>query len=157
MFSMKNFNLAKLSVLCMSTVILTSCDSDDDATPDFEGETIEYTLEPVGEATVDGMVTFTENENGTTSIEVVIEGTEEGEVYSSRLLHGSVAEAGDPAVTLEDFEEGKSTTTLSKLEDGTEITFGEIKTMDGHIVIYHLADEEETPVASANIGANVEE
>lgn len=157
MFSMKNFNLATLSLACMSALIFTSCDSDDDATPDFEGESIEYSLQPVGEATVDGTVTFTENENGTTSIIVVVEGTEEGDIYSPRLLHGSVEEAGELAATLEDFVEGKSTTSLSKLEDGTAITFGELKEMDGHIAVYLVAEEEETLVATADIGANVEE
>ena len=157
MFSMKNFNLTKLSLLCMSTLIFTSCDSDDDATPDFEGETIEYVLQPVGEVTVDGTVTFSENENGSTTIEVVMEGTEEGATYSPRLLRGSASEAGELAVTLEDIEEGKSTTNLTKLEDDSEVSFEDLKEMDGHIAIYLVAEEDETPVATANIGANAEE
>lgn len=157
MLSMKNFSLTRLSLLCMSTLILTSCDSDDDATPDFEGETIEYELQPEGDAAVDGTVTFTENENGSTTVEIITEGTEEGETYSAQLLHGDAAEEGELAFSLEDLVEGKSTTSLSTLEDDSEVTFEDLKTMDGHIVIYLVGEETDTPVASANIGANAEE
>lgn len=154
---MKNFILTRLSLLCMSAFLLTSCDSDDDATPDFEGETIEYELQPVGEAAVDGTVTFTENEDGSTTVEIVAEGTEEGETYSPRLLHGEAAEEGELAASLEDLEEGKSTTSLSTLEDDSEVSFEALKRMDGHIAIYLVGEETETPVATANIGANAEE
>ena len=72
--------MKKLAFALMMVAGFTSCDSDDDGvdTPDFEGETKEYTLNEMSDSGVSGTVTFMENEDGSATVEFDLEGTSDG-------------------------------------------------------------------------------
>jgi len=130
---------------------LASCDSDDDGvkTP-FQGETKEYTLNEMGDSGVNGTVTFNENEDGTTTVNFDLEGTEEGNMYPANI---GTAEGNDIAVgfTTIDGATGESTTDVSTLENGTSITYEELVNYDGFINVQLGVDDVETVVAQAEI------
>lgn len=154
---MKKDSTHHLFLTLILTFLLVGCNSDDDHIDDgFNGETKEYKLEPEGNSSVEGTVTFIENENGSTNIEIEVNGTEDGETYSPQLLYGNSIDGGDLALSLEDIEgdEGKSSTTISKLDDNSAVKFEDFIEMEGHIVIYLVGEEDETKVASGDIGEN---
>lgn len=157
MVSIKKFTFNNLALLFVCTSIISSCNSDDDHIDDsFQGETKEYGIQPVANSSVEGTVTFIENENGSTTIEIELDGIEEGETYSPRLLYGNAVDGGDLAITLEEIEgdDGKSSTTVSNLDDNSAVSYEDFEEMDGHIVIYLVEDETETKVATGDIGEN---
>src|SRR5690606_5798952 len=51
-------------------------------------------------------------------------------------------------------KDGKSSTTISKLDDNSAVKFEDFKEMDGHIAIYLVEDETETIIAISDIGGN---
>lgn len=137
---------------------LASCSDDDDVTtpPPFEGESKEYTLNELGDSGVTGTVTFNENEDGSTTVDFDLEGTEEGSVHPAHIHMGTAAEGGDIVVTFNPITDGASTTDVTALdgEDGETITYEELVTYDGYINVHLSSDELETVVAQADIGAN---
>ncbi len=72
--------MKKFGVLLFAFLGLVSCSDDDDANvdPPFEGQTEEYDLGAVGESGVSGTATFDENEDGSVTITLDLEGTTEG-------------------------------------------------------------------------------
>lgn len=150
--------MKKLVFALMMIAGFTSCDSDDDGVdnPPFEGETKEYTLNEMGDSGVTGTVTFIENEDGSSTVEFELDGTEDGDMHPAHILYGNAAEGGEIAIPFEpiDGDTGTSTTEVSELEDGTEITYEELVDFDGYINVYLSEDELETIVAQTDIGEN---
>lgn len=156
MVKMKQFTNRKVSLLLACTLVFASCDSDDDMDPEFQGETKEYALQPVANSSVEGTVTFIENENSTTTVEIELDGTEDGESYSPRLLYGNAVDGGELAVAFEEIEgdPGTISISISKLDDNTVVSYEDLVELDGHIVIYLVETDTETSVAVADIGEN---
>ena len=150
--------MKKLAFALMMVAGFTSCDSDDDGvdTPDFEGETKEYTLNEMSDSGVSGTVTFMENEDGSATVEFDLEGTSDGGMHPAHIHMGTAAETGDIAVTFTpiDGATGMSTTEVSALDDGTDITYEELVAYDGYINVHLSADELGTIVAQTDIGEN---
>ncbi len=154
---MNQLTLRKAALILMCALVFMSCESDDDATDDgFQGESKEYELEPVSGSSIEGPVTFTENEDGSTTVEIELDGTEEGETYTVGIYEGNTTEAGELALTLEEIEgdNGTSTTTVSELDDETEVTYEDLMELDAHINIYLVEGDTETLVAQADLGEN---
>lgn len=157
MILMKNVTVQKLSLLFICCFLVLSCSDDDDHIDDgFQGKTKEYAIQSYESSPVEGSATFIENEDGSTTIEIELDGTESGAIYSPRLLFGNAAEGGEVALILEDIEgeDGKSSTSISKLDDNSPVKFEDFEVMDGHIVIYLVEDETETLIANGDIGGN---
>lgn len=147
----------KAAFVLLGSLFIVSCDSDDDAIDDgFQGESQEYELEAVSGSTVEGMVLFTENENGSTTIEVELDGIEDGEAYRVGVYEGNATEDGEIILTLEDTEgdTGISTTTVSELYDDTDVSFEDLMELDAHMRIYLVDGDTETLVAYADLGDN---
>lgn len=150
--------MKKLALVLMFAGTLFSCSDDDDDVIDdgFQGETKEYALNAVSDSGVDGVAIFTENEDGSTTIEIELDGTEEGGMHPAHIHVGNTTDDGAIAISLEDVDgdTGTSTTEVSELDNGEEITFEELKTFDGYINVHLSADELETIVAQGDIGDN---
>lgn len=149
--------MRRLIPMFLFSTLLWSCNSDDDATiDDGKGQTKEYAIIELNDG-IEGTLTFTEMQDNSTTIEIELEGTEEGTTYQAYLRHDSAAEQGDIALTLEpvDGATGLSTSQVSELDDETSINFEDLIDFDGHlIIVVEGADEEETPVAYADLGVN---
>jgi len=150
--------MKKLAFALMMVAGFTSCDSDDDGvdTPDFQGETKEYTLNEMSDSGVSGTVTFMENEDGSATVEFDLEGTPDDGMHPAHIHMGTAAETGDIAVTFTpiDGATGMSTTEVSALDDGTNITYEELVDYDGYINVHLSAEELGTIVAQTDIGEN---
>lgn len=138
--------------------LLMSCDSDDDVIDDeFQGETKEYSVQSVAGSSVEGTVLFTENEDGSTTIDLSLEGTEDGGSYLAAINSNTASEGGETIVSLEpvDAPTGASTTTVSELDDETGIGFQELANFDGHLSIYVQGEADAVQVlAVADLGEN---
>lgn len=150
--------MKKVIPMFLFGALLMSCDSDDDVIDDgFHGETKEYAVQAAPGSTLEGTILFTENEDGSTTIDLALDGTVEGESYPASLRLNSAAEAGEVALSLEpvDAPTGASTTTVSQLDDETTVTYEDLANFDGHLSV-QVAGEEgaETLVAFADLGEN---
>ncbi|WP_037314545.1 CHRD domain-containing protein [Salegentibacter sp. Hel_I_6] len=150
--------MKKLAFALMMVAGFTSCDSDDDGveTPEFQGETKEYTLNEIGDSGVSGTVTFMENEDGSTTVEFDLDGTPEDGMHPAHIHMGTAAETGEIAVSFEpiDGATGTSTTEVSTLDDGTSVSYEELLDFDGYINVHLSAEELATVVAQTDIGQN---
>lgn len=155
---MKKFLLAIFIAL---PFMFMSCSSDDDAVDpdnggDFDGESKSFELYSVADPSISGTATFMENEDNSTTVELELDGTPDGEMHPAHIHYNTAAEGGDIAVSFEpvDGSTGMSTTTFSTLDDGTSITYEEAINFDGYINVHISADDLGTLVAQGDIGVN---
>lgn len=150
--------MKKVIPMFLFGALLMSCDSDDDVIDDgFHGETKEYAVQAAPGSSIEGTILFTENEDGSTTIDLALEGTVEGESYPSSLRLNSAAQGGEVALSLEpvDAPTGASTTTVSKLDDETTVSYEDLANFNGHLSVQVAGEEDsETLVAFADLGEN---
>jgi hypothetical protein len=141
--------------LAMSAFTFISCSDDDNGNndPDFTGKTRSYNLTAVGDSDIEGTVTFAELSNGSTVISVDMDGTTSGESYPVYIRSNSASETGEVIVDLEPASgsDGRSTTTLSERNNGTDLDYDDLLALNGTIVV---TTDEETVVSQADIGSN---
>lgn len=149
--------MRKFAFMFILSGIFFSCDSDDDHIDDgFQGETEEYEILAVGDSSIEGIVIFEEQEDGSTSVEIELEGTDEEETYPAAIHFGNAADGGDLAISLDDVdgETGASTTLVSEFDDESSASFEDLTELDGHIIIYLSDDESDQVIARGDIGEN---
>ncbi|TBW29013.1 CHRD domain-containing protein [Gramella sp. KN1008] len=150
--------MKRVFLMLLSIATLVACSDDDDGTtPPFEGDSEVYELNAIGDSGVSGDATITENEDGSFVVELDLNGTSEGNMHPAHIHFNSAAEGGGIAISLEpvDGATGMSTTTISKMDDGTSITYDEVVNFDGYINVHLSADALQTIVAQGDIGENV--
>ena len=150
--------MKKLFLMLFSIAALVACSDDDDGvTPPFEGESEVFDLNAVAGSGVSGDATIIENEDGSVTVELDVDGTTEGNMHPAHIHFNSAAEGGVIAISLEpvDGATGTSTTTFSAMDDGTAITYEEVVNFDGYINVHQSADDLGTLVAQGDIGENV--
>src|SRR5690554_413140 len=149
--------MRKLIPMFLFSALLWSCNNDDDAViDDGPGESKEFAITAL-DNDIEGTLTFTDMQDGSTTIDIELDGTEEGTTYLAYLRHESAAEQGDIALSLEpvDGATGLSTTTATSLDDETSISYEDLIEFDGHLIIFVEGEqEEEIPVAYADLGEN---
>ena len=151
--------MKKFGVLLFAFLGIVSCSDDDDANvdPPFEGQTKSYDLSEVGDSGVSGTATFDENEDGSVTITLDLDGTTDGVMHPAHIHYNSAAESGEIALSLDpvDGDTGISETTVNMLDDEeTEFSFEDLADFDGYINVHASADDLETLVAQTDIGAN---
>lgn len=136
----------------MWTALLVSCDNNDDNI-EFQDETKKYKNKPIANSTVKGTATFIENKDGSTTIEIELSGAKNTETYSPRILVGNAVDTGTLSLSLKDVEGkiGKSSTTVSKLNNNSAVKFKDFKEMKEHTAIYLKGKDSETKIAVADI------
>ncbi|MBA6152007.1 CHRD domain-containing protein [Gelidibacter maritimus] len=115
-----------------------------------------YALGSKSDPSIMGDAKFTKRVNGTTLIEIMLEGTTAGDEHPGHIHMNTAAEGGDIAVTFTplDGATGMSTTQVAMLADGTAITYDELLEFDGYINIHKSADDLGTLIAQGDIGQN---
>jgi hypothetical protein len=131
--------------------MLLGCSKDDVNTVILRS--VEYQLSSVDGSGVTGTATFTEDSNKTTEVLIELTGTTTS-VHPAFLRYNASAEGGPVALTLKSCECSVGHTVVSKLDDGTPISYDGLLKLDGHIAIHKSPTEMGTIVATANIGAN---
>jgi len=115
-----------------------------------------FSLGSVSNPNIMGDVTFAERVNGTTLIEVMLDGTSASEEHPGHIHFNTAAEGGDIAVTFTPLNgaTGVSKTQVAMLNDGTAITYDQLLDFDGYVNIHKSADDLGTLIAQGDIGQN---
>lgn len=115
-----------------------------------------YALGSKSNPAIMGDATFTKRVNGTTLVEVMLEGTSAGDEHPGHIHMNTAAEGGDIAITFTplDGARGMSKTQVAMLGDGTAITYEELLDFNGYINFHKSADDLGTLVAQGDIGQN---
>ncbi|MBO3100336.1 hypothetical protein J4051_18875, partial [Gelidibacter sp. DF109] len=115
-----------------------------------------YTLNSQSDPSIMGDAKFTKRVNGTTLIEVMLDGTSAGDEHPGHIHMNTAAEGGDIAVTFTPLNgaTGMSKTQVAMLADGTAITYEELLDFNGYINIHKSADDLGTLIAQGDIGQN---
>ena len=120
------------------------------------GTSMSYDLNAVSDTNIMGTAWFKERMNGETLVEVMLEGTMDGEMHPGHIHMNTAAEGGGIAVTLAsvDGATGWSKTNVSMLDDGTTVTYNDMIAYDGYINYHLSATDLATLVAQGDIGQN---
>lgn len=146
-----------LFLLFAFTLIISACSKDEDEKDDPIAvlETRTYTLHSVDKPEIQGSVKISELENGNSELLLKINGSST-DIHPAYIYSGGENGTGAVAITLNaiecDCEE--SITVISKLDNGTPITFQGLKAFNGHIKIHQSDTELGTIIARGNIGVN---
>ncbi|MCG2461297.1 hypothetical protein K8352_11105 [Flavobacteriaceae bacterium F89] len=152
---MKKFPLLYLFML---SVVLAACSSDS-AEPDPVDpalpSSVTYQLNSVAKPEVSGKVTFKKIDDGTTEVTLQLNGSST-DVHIGHIHIGNALGGGAVAITLLPIECDceNSITLVTKLDNGTAISYKELYNFDGYVDIHQSEDEMEVIIALGNIGKN---
>ncbi len=140
--------------LVSMSLIITSCGKDDPSSNDPTTSVKVYPLSSVSNSNISGKVTFTKNEDGSTTVLLEINGSSK-DIHPAFIYFNDAATGGEVAITLEpiDCDCESSSTIVTTLDDGTPITYEQLLKFDGHIKIHQNEDHLEIIITQGNIGA----
>ena len=123
---------------------------------ELTGNTKAFTLDSRSNPNIMGDAKFSERVNGTTLIEVMLDGTPANGEHPGHIHYNTAAEGGDIAVTFTPLngDTGVSKTQVAMLNDGTAITYDELLDFNGYVNIHKSADDLGTLIAQGDIGQN---
>jgi Cu/Zn superoxide dismutase len=156
----KTFTKVMLAAILLMTV---GCSNDDNSMinpepdgPMSTGVSKTYALGSVANPDISGTAKFIENTDNSITIELELRNTPAGEMHPAHIHFNTAAEGGDIALTLGtvDGSTGKSSVTITALNDNTPITYDALLDFDGYINVHLSADDLETLVAQGDIGQN---
>lgn len=116
-----------------------------------------YPLAAVSNPAISGSAVFTKRVSGETLVTISLTGTTAGGTHPSHIHLNSVAQGGGIAIDLTAVigATGKSETHISRLNNGTAITYDELLTFNGYINVHLSSTNLATIIAQGNIGSNV--
>jgi hypothetical protein len=131
---------------------LFSCEEE---MPDVSGRNYIYELPSTSEQGIDGHMKIRERNDGSTQVELVLNGLDPDGTYPAYIHFNNTLEGGGIAITLTpvDGHSSNSVTEIRTLDSGTSITFEELREFDGHLNI-QLGNDRGTIAAQADIGLN---
>ena len=135
------------------TLLITGCGKDD-ATEVILAKNV-FALTPVADSNISGNVSFVKYEDGRTEVILQINNSSK-DIHPAFIYMNSLAEGGPVALTLAPIECDceESITVVSKLDNGTPITYEQLINFDGHLKIHQNSDHLEIVIAQGNIGLN---
>lgn len=143
---------SSLSILALTCSLLFISCKKDDVSQAVIMQSIEYTIYDVSGSNITGKATFTQEDNGSTHVLIQLEdsSTSQNPAY---IRFNTASEGGDVAITLKACECLISNTTITKLDNGTSITYEGLIQLNGHITI-HDGNSQSSILAVADIGSN---
>ncbi|MEN2282121.1 CHRD domain-containing protein [Algoriphagus sp. SE2] len=153
-------NYSKLlmgGILFIFSLIFISCDDKIDPIPMPTGSSSIFNLASVSNPGISGKAEFIENDDNTTTINLMLSGTSSGAMHPAHIHLNTAAEGGDIALTLGTVMggTGMSSVTVSTLDDGTPISYSQLINFDGYINVHASSSDLVTLVAQGDIGENV--
>jgi hypothetical protein len=146
----KNLILKGIAIIA-SALLLSSCKDDDNKVVPVPNKTT-YVLSSKDVTGVIGTVTFTESSNSTTTIDIALLGADPGVDHPAHIHINAAIETGNISINLNPVDaNGKSSTIISKLNDGTLITYNQLINYDGYINIHKSASESSVIIAQGDI------
>jgi len=154
--------LVSLFLLAL-VAVLAACNNESEESSEYTGRETQYNLLEGSylETTTSGTITIKERTDQSVEIQLSMDGTLNGAVHPVHLHYGSLQDDGLVAEFLNNLEDAgnnrsQSTTRLTKLSDGTSVTFDKFLAMDGSIKV-HFEEEgalKDVILGATNIGAN---
>jgi small nuclear ribonucleoprotein (snRNP)-like protein len=147
--------LLLLLALPLSVMSMYGCKKDNETTPNDPTKAIKhYKLEAKSSANISGGVTFWDK-GSYTRIEIRLNGVNESKSYPASIHLKSAVEGGDIALNLNDLQgKGVSITDITKMKDGTPVTYAQLMQFDGHLNVFDGAAGTGTLISQGDIGAN---
>ena len=123
---------------------------------ELTGTEKEYVLGPVSNEDISGTATFSKRVNGETLVTVALTGTTAGAVHPSHIHSNAAAATGGIAIDLSDINgtTGLGHTNVSKLNDGTAITYEGLLDFNGYLNVHLSSTDLVTLIAQGDIGGN---
>ena len=148
--NLKNCPLILLIVFALAT--LTACNEE---LPNVSGKNRVYELSSITDDRIDGQVIIRQRNDGTTQLEISLNGVRPEGVHPAYIHFNTALEGGGIAITLTPVDGNSSTsvTEISKLDNGAPITYEELESFDGHLNI-QMDGNQGTVVAQGDIGEN---
>ena len=145
-----------LLFLFLGLTLVVSCSDDDDDSGMFVGEKHTFELMSSAVPGIQGVATFIQNEDNSTTVELQLEGTPVSGSHPAHIHFNTAVEGGGVAVTLGavDGDTGFSTVTFSELNDGTAVDYDDMISYDGYINVHLSSENLATIVAQGDIGEN---
>lgn len=143
-------------ILLILLVLTFGCTTDDNIDTLNKLNTKDYNLESVSDPAISGFVEFTENPNGSVSVDIELINTMESQMYPAQISMNTAVESGSIVITLSPVNgtTGKSTTVLSAFDDGTTLAYSQLLTYDGYLSVSLDNANPNVLVAQADIGEN---
>ncbi len=140
-------------LIAIFSLLITGCGKDD-ATEVILAKNV-FALSPVSNSNISGNVSFVKYEDGRTEVILQINNSSK-DIHPAFIYMNSLAEGGPVALTLAPIECDceESITVVSKLDNGTPITYEQLINFDGHLKIHQNSDHLEIVIAQGNIGLN---
>ena len=115
-----------------------------------------YALGSVSNIAISGTATFTKRISGKTLVSIALTGTTAGVSSIAHIHINTVAQTGGAVVDLTSITgaNGKSETSINKLNTGVEITYDELLNFNGYINVHESASAMSTIIAEGDIGRN---
>ena len=146
---MKKSSSLLLIIACV--LILGGCKKDNVDTVILQSKV--YQLNAMSGSNITGTATFTEDDQGKTTVLIELDGSNTTE-HPAFIRYNNASDGGPVAITLKKCTCSVSETVVSKLDGGASINFDGLLKLDGHITIHESPEDLETIVAFANIGSN---
>jgi hypothetical protein len=113
-------------------------------------------LGPVSNPAISGKATFEKRKNGTALVTVALTGTTAGDSHPSHIHANSAAQGGGIVIDLANINgtTGLSRTSVTKLNNGTAITYDELLNFNGYLNVHLSSANLGTLIAQGDIGQN---
>jgi len=150
-----NYN-GYLNVHLSSANLATLIAQGDIGQNELTGDTESYTLGPVSNPAISGTATFAKRKNGATLVTVALTGTTAGLSHPSHIHANSAAQGGGIMIDLVNVigTTGIARTNVTQLNNGTAITYDELKNFNGYLNVHLSSANLATLIAQGDIGQN---
>jgi len=140
----------------MLSIVLAGCSNDSpENTEEITPNSVTYQLNSVAKPEVSGKVTFKKIDDATTEVTLQLNGSST-DIHVGHIHLNNALQGGPIAITLKDIECDceNSVTLVTKLDNGTAISYEELINFDGYVDIHQSEDELDVIIALGNIGKN---
>ncbi|MFI2741151.1 CHRD domain-containing protein [Zhouia sp. PK063] len=123
---------------------------------ELTGDSKEYALGSVSDASISGTATLYKRASGYALLTLKLDGTMSGMSSPAHIHFNTAAEGGGIAISLTavDGATGMSKTNIEALDDGTDIMYDALLDFDGYINVHKSASDLATLIAQGDIGQN---
>lgn len=120
------------------------------------GDTKSYTLGSVTDRAISGTATFAKRKNNETLVTIQLTGTTAGGVHPSHIHTNAAAQGGGIVIDLSNIDgaTGRAVTNVTKLNDGTAITYDQLLNFNGYVNVHLSSASLTTLIAQGDIGIN---
>lgn len=145
------------AVAGVMSIFIGACkDDDNDVVPTLTGQSKTYVLSSVSNPAISGTVKFAERSDNATIITIDLDGTTSANTPVAHIHQNTAAETGPIILDLSAINgtTGLSETVVTKLNDGTSISYSQLLALNGYVNVHLSADELATLIAQGDIGEN---